>query len=95
MRHFALALALTALPVPALAHPARIVSATLAERDTGFRTLAECEQSLEHPSGQSQQAPAASQDRARGSLFNRTHGNHSHCEMIAGEPLIVVTPNGS
>ena len=94
MRHLASAFALATLPISALAQPAGIVSATLAERATPFRTLAECEQSLGRP-GQAQQTPAAGQDGPRGSWFNRTHGNLSRCEMIHGEPLIIVVPNGS
>jgi hypothetical protein len=95
MRLVAMAIALAAFSGSALGRPAAIVSATLPERATAFATLAECERSLD-PGGSARQATAAAeQDGARGSRFNRAQGNRSHCEVIDGEPLVVVTPRAS
>ena len=94
MRQLAIVIALAAFPVSALARPAGIVSATLPERATPFATLAECERSL-GSSAQSRQATAADRDGARGSLFNRGQGNRSYCEMVDGEPLVIVVPKAS
>jgi len=72
--------------------PAGISVATLAERATPFATLAECEESLAPALTRSPKALAARHDVRRGSLFNRTAGNISRCEIIDGEPQIVVFP---
>ena len=95
MAQLAMAVALAAFSVPALAQPARVVSATLAERATAFTSLAECEQSLEPAAGQAQLNPGAMRDGSRGSLFNRAQGNSSRCELIDGEPQVVVIPKAS
>ena len=92
MPALALALALAALPVPAMTQPAAMSVATLPERDSAFATLAECEQSLVPANESAGAALAPGQGTPRGSLFNRTAGNTSRCEMVDGEPLIIVTP---
>jgi hypothetical protein len=60
------------------------IVATLSERASGFANLAECEAALLPGTGTA--------EAQRGSVFNRAHGNSSRCEMIKGEPMIVVTP---
>ena len=94
MRNFVTAFALAALPLPAIAHPPGIFEATLAKKDAGFKTLAECEKAIGHPAKLQQKSHVAKTDNMRGSLFNRTAGNITRCEMVDGEPLIVVTPKG-
>jgi hypothetical protein len=95
MRDFALALALAVLPLPAIAQPAGPVSAVLAEKASGFKNLAECEKILGRPDSRRQKTLGNKRSVLRGSLFNRAAGNISRCEMIDGEPLIVVIPKGS
>ena len=94
MRDLSLAFALAALPLPALAHPAGVFVATLGEKDSGFATLAECEQAIARPVKAQHRARIAKPDDLRGSLFNRAAGNTTHCEMIDGEALMVVIPKG-
>ncbi len=90
-----MALALAVLPLPAIAKSPVFV-AILSETAGGFRSLAECEAVLRGPGkgalvgSPRQLAPGAQ----AGSLFNRTHGNLSRCEMVEGEPSIVVYPKG-
>lgn len=91
MRTFALALTLAMLPTSAIAAP-RIFAATLADTDAGFKTLADCEIAL-RGSGEVR-ARANAHSAQRGTLFNRTNGNISRCEMVHGEPTIVVYPKG-
>ncbi len=98
MRTFSIASALAILPMPAIAGPTIFV-ATLGETANGFKDLAECEIALRASTknGQAlanQSHPVAS-SVARGSLFNRTHGNASRCETVQGEPVIVVYPKGA
>ena len=83
----ALAVALAAAPLST-----GISVATLAERATPFATLAECEESLAPALTRSAKELAARLDVRRGSLFNRTAGYTSRCEIIDGEPQIVVIP---
>ena len=85
------AIALVALAAPGSAAPPVIFEATSADRATGFRTMAECEAAL--GPAIAVRAPNARDKRmARGTAFNRRAGNVSRCEMVAGEPLIVVYP---
>jgi hypothetical protein len=94
MRNFALVLTLAALPLPAIARPAP-VSAVLGENASGFKNLGDCEQTLDGPSRHSAKKIGNKRGTRRGSMFNRAAGNMSRCEMIEGEPLIVVIPRGA
>ena len=93
MQFLAMSLALAGQPLPATALPAGVFVAILAEKASGFKTLAECEQAIAL-------APKVEQERLvrlesnRGSLFNRAAGNTTRCEIVDGEPLIVVVPKG-
>ena len=78
------ALALSTLPPPATASAPAVFVLTSAEKASGFQSLAECEQAL----------GTAGKQGLRGSRFNRTAGNVSRCEVVDGEPLIVVYPRG-
>lgn len=78
------ALALSTLSPPATASAPAVFVLTSAEKASGFQSLAECEQAL----------GSAGEQGLRGSRFNRTAGNPSRCEIVAGEPLIVVYPKG-
>ena len=80
MPFLAAALALAALQAPASNPP--VFMAVLAETASGFESMADCEKSL---------GPAKRGAR-RGSLFNRKAGNISRCQMVDGEPMIVVIP---
>ena len=83
-RALTLAMLLTAMPAGA-ADP-KIFVATNPEREAGFASLAECEDSL----GSTQH----SGDVVRsGSVFNREHGNTTRCELVDGVPLVVVYPS--
>ncbi len=75
---------LASLPFTAVANGREIVSATNPQASPGHRDLADCERSLGSP------------DKLglRGTLFNRTRGNTSRCEIIHGEPQIVVYVKG-
>lgn len=73
-----------ALPITAVAHGREVVSATNPEAFPGHRNLADCERSLGPPD----------KTGLRGTLFNRTRGNTSRCEIIHGEPQIVVYVKG-
>ncbi len=96
MRNLALALALAVLPLPAIAKSPDVFVAILSETADGFDNLTECEAVLRGArkgalvGSPRQLAPGAQ----AGSLFNRTHGNLSRCEMVQGEPSIVVYPKG-
>ncbi len=91
MAIIALVFALASLPLPAMALPAGITVATLGEKASAFETLAECEEAL-GPLDSQGRTPLAAQDGLRGSQFNRAAGNTSRCEIVDGEPLIIVTP---
>jgi len=94
MRVLAMALALTMLPVPAIAATPDIFEAILSEKASGFRDMAECQKALGDEALERGDANAGKQEAPRGSHFNRTRGNISRCEMFEGEPLIVVYPKG-
>lgn len=87
------AFALSSLSSPALAHRPVIFEATNADKASGFRSMAECETALGRPAARRGKAVVA-RSTSRGSAFNRQAGNVSRCEMIAGEPQIVVYPTG-
>lgn len=89
-----MASALAALLLPAIAD-AGPAMAVLGEKDMGFKTLAECEQTIGRPERQRRDARAAKRGALRGSLINRAAGNITRCALVDGEPLIVVTPKGS
>ena len=76
----------------ASAHAPRLFTATNPEEASGFKDLADCEKALTGLTEGTRKAHAAEQGMQRGSLFNRTRGNLSRCEMHDGEPLIVVYP---
>ena len=94
MLHLAVAFAVTILPSSATASGPAMFQAVSAEKASGFASLAECEQVLGAPATEQGKVPDAAQSGARGSLFNRNAGNMSRCEMVDGEPLIVVYPKG-
>ena len=91
-RSFALASALAVLPWPALAVAPKAFAATLSSSADGFKSLAECESTLRRSTGV--KASGGERGMRSGSLFNRTQGNISRCEMIQGEATIVVYPKG-
>lgn len=80
MRIFIAVLLLASFPASAR----DIVSATNPEALPGHRNLADCEASL----------GAADKTGLRGTVFNRLRGNISRCEIIQGEPQIVVQIKG-
>jgi hypothetical protein len=92
MRNLALDFVLAALTYPAIAKPTGDVAAVLAEKASGFKSLAECEQTLAGSGLYSLKNLGGERSVVRGSVFNRAAGNLSRCEMIGGEPLIVVVP---
>ena len=79
--------------LPSADEPAIFV-ATNAEKASGFETLADCELALGDAGPD--QGGALNSDGAGppGSRFNRNAGNISRCEIVDGEPLIVVYPKG-
>lgn len=81
----AVALAMTTLSGQAPVADPAIFVLTNAEKASGFATLGECERAL---------GPAKRPSEARGSLFNRNAGNISRCEIVHGEPMVVVYPKG-
>ena len=93
MSYLLLAFAAVTLPLPATANPP-VFAATLGEKATGFRTLAECEEAIRRPIRVERGARRVKHLSARGSQFNRVAGNVTRCEMVDGEPLIVVIPRG-
>lgn len=94
MLSLALAYAMMSLSVPVAATDPTVFVAVSAEKASGFETLAECEEALGGPDEQLGNARADQQTSPRGSRFNRTAGNISRCEVVEGEPLIVVYPKG-
>jgi hypothetical protein len=90
MRNLAITLALAALSVPAIAKPSKVFVATVPESAAGFKTLAECQAALRGPAKPDRPTFAKGRNRQAGTLFNRSHGNFSRCEMIEGEPMIAV-----
>ena len=76
---------MTTLSAPVAAKEPAVFVMTSAEKASGYKTLAECEAAL----GEADQRTGL-----RGSRFNRDAGNMSRCEMVEGEPLIVVYPKG-
>ena len=93
MRKVLVAFALISLPFPVLAARPVIFQATSADKAPGFRSMGECEAALGPPARHRGKADV-DRGAVRGTLFNRTAGNLSRCEMIAGEPVIVVYPSG-
>ena len=91
MSNLFVAFALVSLAVPATAAGPVIFQATNADRVTGFRTMADCEVALGRPVPTHARA-SADRSALRGTAFNRRAGNLSRCEMVNGEPLIVVYP---
>lgn len=89
----AFAFTLVSVPLPALAIRPVIFQATSADKASGFGSMAECEMALGQAAAY--RGPV-SVDRSalRGTAFNRQAGNVSRCELIAGEPQIVVYPTG-
>ena len=85
MINLAIALALTTVSGPGNAHGEAVFVATSAEKASGFASLAECERAI-GGSGDARQP--------RGTAFNRNAGNTTRCEMVAGEPVVVVYPKG-
>lgn len=68
--------------------PAPLVAIN-AEKATGFRDLAECRKAIGAESRQE------TSSRFVGTLVNRAYGNRTRCEMVGGEPLVVVYLRGS
>lgn len=91
MRNLLVAFALLSLPVSALAARPVIFEATSADKASGFRSMAECDAALGLPVRQRGKADVAN-GGVRGSMFNRAKGNISRCELVDGEPMIVVYP---
>ena len=89
----AIALVSIAVPAAAAAPPTVIFQATSADRATGFRSMAECEAALGR-SIATRAREAAGRQELRGTAFNRRAGNITRCEMIEGEPVVVVYPTG-
>ena len=86
-----LALLLGAAPPAGPAPRPGVVIATNAERDTAYQDLAECEVALER----TRRGRAGADGAARaGTLFNAARGNISRCEVVHGEPTVVVYPRG-
>ena len=46
------------------------------------------------PAGFRPKSRSARHQQARGTVFNRAAGNTTRCEMVDGEPMIVVIPKG-
>lgn len=82
----------TALASPGVAQPGP-VAATNPERESAYRDLADCRAQLER----TRRSRAAHSGAAVsvGSWFNVVRGNVSRCEIVEGEPVIVVYPRGS
>lgn len=93
MRSLVVVLALAFLPAPAVAHPP-VFAAVLAEKATGFTSLAECERAIARKPTLTPQQRRARLRSTRGALFNRLAGNTTRCELVNGEPLTVVVPRG-
>lgn len=93
MPNLFVALALVSLSFPALAARPVIFEATSADKASAFRTMVECEAAL-GPSAKHRGKTAIGASELRGTLFNRTAGNVSRCEWVAGDPYIVVYPAG-
>jgi hypothetical protein len=89
MRNFAFALMLTTFSFPLIGRAD--VVATNPERASAFSDLAQCNDALGR--AETREALNGKPRILRGSLFNRAAGNTSHCEMVDGEPMIVVYPN--
>lgn len=93
MRILFVAFALMSLPFPALAGPRPVVfEATSADKASGFRSMAECEAALGLPAEHRGKADVG-KNASRGSSFNRAAGNISRCEIIEGQPVLIVYPN--
>jgi len=93
MRNLFAALALASLSFPAIAARPVIFQATNPEKASGFRTIAECKAALGPPATHRGKASDRTSE-LRGTMFNRTAGNVSRCELVAGEPYMVVYPTG-
>jgi len=91
MRILFVAFALMALPVLAAPVPV-IFEATSADKASGFRSMAECEAALGLPAEHRGKADVG-KNASRGSSFNRAAGNISRCEIIEGQPVLIVYPN--
>lgn len=89
----AFAVTLVSVPLPALATRPVIFQATNADKASGFGSMAECEIALGRPA-RYRATIGVQKSALRGSAFNRQAGNVSRCELIAGEPQIVVYPSG-
>lgn len=94
MRKLTVAILLAALCSPAAAPARERVSATNPESAAGYRDLADCERSLGAAGKVHGSAAAQRGTGPRGTLFNRTRGNISRCEMVHGEPQVVVYVKG-
>ena len=92
MQKTILTLVLAMLPLPSFAHPPRIAVATLSETASGFKNLAECERTLRGSDDPKTRSETADRNGQLGSLFNRRAGATSVCQIVQGEPQIVVYP---
>ena len=92
MRVVVMAFAAVSLSVPAAARPPGVFVAILAEHASGFSSLADCERTIARQPRPGHGQRIGKDKTARGSLFNRAAGNITRCEMVNGEPLIVVIP---
>ncbi len=66
--------------------------ATAAERTSGFKDLADCQRTIAATPQRDAKVQSGKHDGGHGSVFNRTQGNITRCEMIEGEALVVVYP---
>ena len=93
MHNFSVALILSALSFPAIAQAPPTSVATNGERETPFKDLAECEETLIGSRLPRADVPGSTAN-PKGSFFNRGAGNISVCVIVHGEPQIVVYPRG-
>ena len=85
-------IALASIATSGSAQGPSVVVATNAERASGFKDLADCQRNVAATRQRDAKVRSGKHDGGKGSVFNRTHGNLTRCEVIEGEALVVVYP---
>ncbi len=84
--------ALASIATSVSAQGPNVFVATNPERASGFKDLADCQRNIAATRQRDAKVRKGKHHGGQGSIFNRTHGNITRCEMIEGEALVVVYP---
>ncbi len=71
-----------------------VMVATNPERASGFKGLTDCQKNIAATRERDAMVRNGKPNTGQGTVFNRTHGNITRCEMVEGEAMVVVYPRG-